>query len=139
LDRLFLVHNNVYRWCDRTGVCLKEVLTRLRKLAPASWREPRLPDGFGDGAFVGPVDELRLDSHPYGWESWQIRALAVSQQLLSDDLPDGQIIASLMQLSSVVNSPFEREFGVEEHPTGLPAREGRYHVIDILVPRFAPA
>lgn len=139
LDRLFLVHNNVYRWCDRTGVDQKEVLTRLRKLAPARWREPRLPDGFGDGAFIGSVDELRLDSHPYGWESWQVRALAVSQQLLADDLPEGQMIASLRQLSRCVNSPSERKFGIEEHASGLPVREGRYREIIISVPRYPPA
>lgn len=139
LDRLFLLHNNVYRWCDRTGQDLQEVLTRLRKLAPARWREPRLPDGFGDGAFIGTVDQLRLDSHPRGWESWQVKALSVSQQELADNLPDGQIIASLMQLSTVVNSPFEREFGLEEHSSGLPMREGRYVEIDLDIPRYAPA
>lgn len=139
LDRLFLVHNNVYRWCERGGVDLKEVLKRLRKLAPAIWREPRLPDGFGDGAFVGAVDELRLDSHPFGWEFWQTHVLAVSQQQQADDLPEGQMIASLMQLSVVVNSPFERKFGVEEHPSGLPEREGGYSIITMAVPRYAPA
>jgi len=139
LDRLFLVHNNVFRWGDRTGVDIKEVLTKLRRLAPARWRIPRLPDGYGDGAFIGAVDELRLDSHPYGWESWQVKALAVSQQLLADDLPEGQMIASLMQLSNVVNSPFERKLGLEEHPVGLPVREGRYVEIDLNIPRYPPA
>jgi hypothetical protein len=139
LDRLFLVHNNLQRWCERTGVDLQEVLTRLRSLAPAQWRKPRLPDGFGDGAFIGAVNELRLDSHPHGWEFWQTRALAVSQQLLADDLPDGQIIASIMQLSRVVNSPFERKFGLEEHSSGLPVKEGRYEEVILNIPRYSPA
>lgn len=139
LEKLFLVHNNVYRWCERTGVSLQEVLTKLRELAPARWRRPRLPDGFGDGAFIGAVDELRLDSHPFGWECWVTKALAVSQQLIADDLPEGQMVASLMQLSSVVNSPFERELGIEEHPAGLPVMEGRHVEIDLCVPRFSPA
>jgi len=139
LDRLFLVHNNVYRWSGRTAVDCEEVLTRLRKLAPAKWREPRLPDGFGDGAFIGAVDELRLDSHPYGWEFWHVKALAVSQQQLADDLPVGQMIASLMRLSSVVNSPIERKFGVEEHPSGLPVKEGGHVEVDLYVPRYPPA
>lgn len=139
LEKLFLVHNNVYRWSDRVGADLKEVLTRLRKLAPANWREPRLPDGFGDGAFIGAVDELRLDSHPFGWESWQTRVLAVSQQLLADDLPVGQMVASILQLSSVVNSPIERKFGVEEHPSGLPVKEGRHVEVILNVPRYTPA
>lgn len=139
LDRLFLVHNNVYRWSERTGIDVQEVLTRLRKLAPASWREPRLPDGFGDGAFIGAIDELRLDSHPCGWESWQVKALAVSQRQLADNLPVGQVIASLMRLSSCVNSPFEREFGIEEHASGLPEKEGRYIESLLCIPRYPPA
>ncbi len=139
LDRLFLVHNNVYRWSDRTGVDLKGVLTKLRSLAPARWRKPRLPDGFGDGAFIGAVDELRLDSHPYGWECWQVRALSVSQQIFADDLPEGQMVASLLRLSSVVSSPFERKFGIEEHPSGLPVKEGRYREVVLSIPRYAPA
>jgi len=138
LDRLFLVHNNVFRWGERSGVDTKEVLKRLRKLAPASWREPRLPDGFGDGAFIGAVDELRLDSHPHGWESWQVSVLSVSQQILADDLPEGQMVASLRLLSSRVNSPFELRLGIEEHPSGLPVKEGRYREVLLSIPRFAP-
>jgi hypothetical protein len=113
LHRLFLVHNNVYRWGDRGVIDVKAVLTGLKKLAPASWRIPRLPDGYGDGAFIGALDELRLDSHPYGWECWQVSALMVCQDQLSDDLPFGQFIASLLAMDTVVNSPFERKFGLE--------------------------
>lgn len=139
LDRLFLVHNNVYRWGDRTGIEVSSALIKLKSLAPAKWREPRLPDGFGDGAFIGPVDELRLDSHPYGWECWVIKALQVSQDELADNLPDGQVVASLKRLLSCVNSSFEREFGVEEHASGLPVREGRHVEVNLHVSRFAPA
>jgi len=100
LDRLFLVHNNVYRWGVRTGVDVSEICASLRKLAPSSWREPRLPDGFGDGAFIGDVDELRLDSHRFGWEYWQVNVLAQSSIELQNDLPTGQLIASLNALST---------------------------------------
>jgi len=95
LDRLFLVHNNVYRWGDRTGVDVSDICASLRRLAPSSWRDPRLPDGFGDGAFIGAVDELRMDSHPHGWEYWQVSALAQSSIELEGDLPVGQLVASL--------------------------------------------
>jgi hypothetical protein len=94
-DRLFLVHNNVYRWGQRTGVDVTELCASLRQLAPAEWRTPRLPDGFGDGAFIGAVDELRMDPHPDGWEFWQVSALVQTSIALEGDLPDGQLIASL--------------------------------------------
>lgn len=96
LDRLFLVHNNLARWCERSGLLAHGVLKRLRELAPSAWRRPRLPDGVGDGAFIGPVDLLRLDSHPHGWEYWQVKVLAVSKRDLLDELPVGQIVASLI-------------------------------------------
>jgi hypothetical protein len=146
LDRLFLVHNNVYRWMGRTAVDLSSVLTRLKELAPARWREPRLPDGFGDGAFIGAVDDIHLDSHPHGWECWQVKALQVSQDELCDDLPFGQLIASLKQLTRAVNPPIERNLpfrgkplGVVEHSSGLPSKEGQYREITLVIPRRTQA
>jgi hypothetical protein len=137
LHRLFLTHNNVYRWGDRTGVSVGEGLTTLRNLAPAKWREPRLPDGFGDGAFTGTVDELRLDSHPFGWEYWQVHAIVQSQTELVDDLPVGQLIASLKANSteSSDDALLERA-GCRETLSGLPAREGGYVVSKINVPKW---
>lgn len=153
LDRLFLVHNNVYRWGERTGVDVSELLVQIRSLAPAKWRIPRLPDGYGDGAFIGPVDTLRLDSHPYGWEYWQIKALTRSSVELEGDLPVGQLIASLKATSArkvqvqadvfsrlrgkqVVRLPeyLERPY-LDETLSGLPVREGRYREIEILIPQ----
>jgi len=138
LHRLFLVHNNVYRWGDRGGIDVISILTGLRKLAPAKWRIPRLPDGFGDGAFIGLIEDLRLDSHPYGWECWVVEALLVSQDQLDNDLPFGQFIASLLAMDTVVNSPFEREFGLEERLSGLPVRAGRYREGNLLIERHTP-
>jgi len=136
LDRLFLTHNNLFRWCERTAFPVPEALTTLRELAPASWRVPRLPDGYGDGAFIGAVDELQLDSHPYGWEYWQVKALSRSQTELCDDLPFGQLIASL-EVTSASNSrdPLIEKVGLRESASGLPARVGRYQTINILVPQ----
>lgn len=141
LDRLFLVYNNVFRWSERTGIDLKPLLTTMANLAPRKWREPRLPDGFGDGAFIGAVDELRLDSHPYGWDCWQVSVLAKTSKLLMDELPDGQIIASLLQLSANVFPPlppFVTEFwgSFMEHNSGLPSVEGRFREIKISIPRY---
>jgi hypothetical protein len=95
LDRLFLVHNNLARWLDRGQLLGHGRLQAIRDLAPSTWRKPRLPDGFGDGAFIGPVDSIRLDSHPWGWEYWQTRVLALAQRELADDLPVGQLVACL--------------------------------------------
>jgi hypothetical protein len=141
LDRLFLVHNNLFRWSERTGVDVKQLLTKVASLAPRKWQEPRLPDGFGDGAFIGAVDELRLDSHPYGWDCWQATILAKTSKLLEDELPDGQIIASLLQLSANVFPPLPplvAEFwgSFLEHNSGLPVREGRFREIKISIPRY---
>ena len=151
LDRLFLVHNNLRRWCDRTGALCVELLKTLRCLAPASWRDPRLPDGFGDGAFIGDIDELSLDSHPYGWESWLVNVLEVTSRELQDDLPTGQLIASLKANSLDVSSPELKKFGskiqgyasreasplgLRETSSGLPARAEGYRQITITVPRF---
>jgi hypothetical protein len=153
LDRLFLAHNNVYRWGERTGVEVSSLLTEVRQLAPAKWRNPRLPDGFGDGAFIGNVDELRLDSHPHGWEFWQVKALTRSSEELEGDLPFGQLIASLKATSApkaiVRADVFSRLRGkrvtrlieytehlhLDETLSGLPARVGRYQEIEILIPR----
>ena len=139
LDRLFLVHNNLRRWCDRTGALCDELLKTLRCLAPASWRDPRLPDGFGDGAFIGAVDELALDSHPYGWESWLVRVLEVTSRELQDDLPVGQLIASLKANSLDVSSSELKKLGLRETSSGLPARVEGYRQINIAVPRFPKA
>lgn len=145
LDRLFLAHNNTFRWGFRTGVEVSSVLTSLRNLAPARWREPRLPDGFGDGAFIGAVDELRLDSHPHGWECWQVKALSRMQSELADDLPPGQLVASLKRLETRV--PIIRDTLVArrllsddliESLSGLPGREGEYREITLTIPRYPP-
>lgn len=151
LHRLFLVHNNLTRWSGSGAEQCISILNRLRELAPAAWRKPRLPDGYGDGAFIGAVDELRLDSHPRGWESWQIGALAQCQTELSDDLPGGQLIASLKlhelgpldqsqsygARKSRMGDPNLDTVHLEERPSGIPSREGRYREILISVPRYA--
>jgi len=139
LHRLFLVHNNVYRWGDRCSFDVSSVLIQLKSLAPASWRIPRLPDGYGDGAFIGPIDELQLDSHPFGWEYWLVSAISVSQQQLNEDLPEGQLLASLLLGEKAVNCKYERDLGIYEHLSGLPVKEGKYAERKLCIPRFAPA
>jgi hypothetical protein len=136
LDRLFLVHNNLKRWSDRTGVPCVEPLKTLRNLAPATWREPRIPDGFGDGAFIGAVDELSLNSHPYGWECWQVFVLQVSSRELQDELPVGQLLASLKANSLDVSSPELQRCNLAETLSGLPVRASGHREIPISVRRY---
>ncbi len=149
LDRLFLVHNNLHRWFDRASVESTEALKLLRKLAPAKWREPRLPDGYGDGAFIGNVDELRLESSKRGFEGWTVRALSRSTIELSDDLPEGQLLASFLQVEKCPVTPELKVLGLSKAEgyklgllvmaSGLPARAGGYEEIDIFIPRFGQA
>lgn len=128
LSQLFLLHNNVWRWADRMGRDVSSTLSGLKALAPAKWRKPRLPDGFGDGAFIGAVDELRLDSHPYGWESWQAEVLTtVAKRELEE--PSGSLIASLA-LMEQQDSAF-REVQVSSN------RERRV-TSKMAIPRFPP-
>lgn len=63
LDRLFLLHNNTWRWFNRNpGICepgqVRVLLAWIRSHAPEEWRKPRLfnPD-VGDGAFIGKPHE----------------------------------------------------------------------------------
>lgn len=90
LAELFKLHNKFYRWVARvrgfvSSDFLDECYTILRSLrdrAPAGWRRPRIPDGFGDGAFIGSFEEC-LPSKPAGsvrktagWEGWYVEVLA---------------------------------------------------------------
>jgi hypothetical protein len=148
LDRLFLAHNNVFRWGQRTGIEVCEALTSLRSLSPSYWREPRLPDGFGDGAFIGNVDELRLDAHPHGWEYWQVKVLSRLTTEINQDLPFGQLIASLKASSASVTVLKEGSLergdplpifvgsAVTESLSGLPGREGKDIEMRISIPRY---
>lgn len=136
LDRLFLVHNNLYRWGRRTSVEVGAALSELRTLAPAVWRKPRLPDGFGDGAFIGAVDELRLDSHPFGWECWTVSVLHNTQREMQDELPAGQLIASLKANSTSVSSTELQRCSLDETLSGLPMKGGQFRETKISVRRY---
>jgi hypothetical protein len=128
LHDLFLVHNNLWRWGDRTGVDVSVTLDRLKKLAPAKWRKPRLPDGFGDGAFIGHVDELRLDKHPYGWESWTAWTLSnVAKRDLEGDDPSGSLVASLALM--------EKQDGYFRE-TSVSSNRERRKLTKVNIPRF---
>lgn len=138
LSRLFLLHNNLWRWNERSRLCIGEeryeavvaLLQRIRMLAPSSWRNPRLPDGFGDGAFIGPLSSLTLCRHKFGWEYWTVRALATTQVELECELP-GIMLKSLARLEKrAPGEPPGQETSV------LPSEEGRVKETKILIPLF---
>lgn len=86
LDRLFLLHNNVYRWLNRfPGICdpssCRSFLAWIRSFAPEKWQRPRLlSEDVGDGAFIGSFDEvcprpIGVQRKYGGWEGWRAETL----------------------------------------------------------------
>lgn len=66
LNDVFLLHNNVVRWCASKYVSVRDggkegalaaLAAKLRASVPRKWERPRIPDGYGDGAFIGDFDE----------------------------------------------------------------------------------
>jgi hypothetical protein len=104
LSELFKFHNRLYRWRNRVAKMmlplqleqLDEIVRSIRAYAPASWQRPRIPDGIGDGAFIGTFDECqpsklaaefrtRKGRMPYaGWEGWRVSVL---QELAEQVVP----------------------------------------------------
>lgn len=86
LTDLFLLLNNLRRWIWRTRDFLPDhqveaveaLARRWRSYAPSQWRRPRIPDGVGDGAFIGTFDECQ-PSRPKGkylwFEGWQVEVM----------------------------------------------------------------
>lgn len=106
---LFLLHNNLYRWCarnqwntlwDREKV--NRLLLRLRGYAPNNWRRPRIPDGYGDGAFIGTFDQC-LPRVPKGkrstWEGFEVEVLQEVQVSRESERP-GRLLKSLFFLET---------------------------------------
>lgn len=86
LDRLFLIHNNCYRWFNRQPyICdpekVSELLAWIRSHAPVDWRVPRImSEDVGDGAFIGPFDAVCPEpagkrAVRQGWEGWRVETL----------------------------------------------------------------
>lgn len=104
LSDLFLLHNNVYRWSARCVLSLeqllvvKDVLQGLKDMAPRNWRKPRIPDGVGDGAFIGTFDEctptLSFEFSQRGYEGYTVRVLAQISAVLPTNAT-GQLVAAL--------------------------------------------
>lgn len=104
LTDLFLLHNQFYRWCIQVGAYssvsqFRFIIEALRTLAPRAWHKPRLPDGFGDGAFIGTFDECTPTPAPHSLEGFVVRHLAAVTSP-KDNQPEttGRLLASLSTL-----------------------------------------
>lgn len=104
LSDVFLLHNNVVRWCNKgsfldagAGSGFRDLCEVLRRSAPVSWRRPRIPLGFGDGAFVGSFDECVPSPAPRGFCGWRAKVL-VEPRILSNRGGHGRLLKSLFGL-----------------------------------------
>lgn len=162
LTDLFLLHNRIRRWLNRQSwnnsidhIAVEDLLRDLRNAAPASWRKPRIPDGYGDGAFIGSFDEAtpkvactyrpgRVGKRD-GWEGFICQVVA-EVTVVADFYDEGfgvmrgkrfshrsgppDVVGRLLQsLSNIGRHHDDQSLG----GVSLPPRE---RVVDILVPLF---
>lgn len=77
LDYFHLV-NNLVRWARRLEQLsdapslqqLWDYIGELRAKVPEKWVKPRIPDGFGDGAFIGTFDECAPSTYKGRKSMW---------------------------------------------------------------------
>lgn len=109
LTELFLLHNNLYRWCDRNRWNtlwdrdeMRKLLKWIRGHAPSEWRRPRLPDGYGDGAFIGTFDEClprpaASSRKTLGWEGFEVKVISQKART-RESASIGRLVKSLFFL-----------------------------------------
>lgn len=123
---LFLVHNNLHRWLHRVHYLLtetqraaiEELLLDLRSFAAPKWRRRFIPDGFGDGAFVGAPSSLTLVRDPGGMEVYvfdsyvDVPNVDKKGRKFYPVLPFGAMVAALTRgkQPSAVNASHHRVF-----------------------------
>jgi hypothetical protein len=137
LRELFLLHNQIYRWCSRNRDNwvwhrgeMRSLLQWLKGICPRAWRKRYIPDGFGDGAFIGTFDEACPRPAPRGWEGWQCVVLAdVSQHGELDTT--GRFIKSLHKLENRSSVLWYDEC------IGGVALPPRVRQLKVVVPRFS--
>lgn len=155
---LFLLVNNLRRWAERVRAVLPEpvylavmaLVARYRSFAPSKWRRPRIPDGYGDGAFIGTFDEC-LPRRPRGkwlwWEGWQVEVISSSAPGIKSGREDqhfnvnGVMLAMLEKLEYgppclAVDTDLIND-DLESVPGGvLPDRRRRYATTTMIVAQF---
>jgi hypothetical protein len=127
LSDLFLLHNNFYRWLCRMKwanldeASFRPLIEQLRGVAPANWRRPRIPDNFGDGAFIGTFDESTPIVAKRGWEGFTVHLLTEKSE--SKEFSGiGRLISSLYTLDRLapdqeylVSINYARRWVVRKH------------------------
>jgi hypothetical protein len=127
---LFKIHNQIWRFIDRSWAWLddvqyerlKGVCSWLRGFAPAKWRRPTVVDGLGDGGFVGCFDEILPTRAPQGWDGYSFRSFLTIP--VSDSSHDGsgllvKALASLDLSREVRYLNGALPLGLERSPDGV--------------------
>lgn len=156
---LFLLVNNLRRWLERCRQVLTDhqvtavmaMIRRWRSYAPSNWRRPRIPDGVGDGAFIGTFDEC-LPRRPHGkwlwWEGWQVDVIADTRKRITRVKDDGSLsiegvtLAMLDSLELGFSSAGDETDAhwwetIDDAMSGVvPNRAKRYTVTTMIVPQY---
>lgn len=157
LTDLFLLVNNLERWVRRVEDALPEHLTssvrgvikHYRSLAPNQWRRPRIPDGFGDGAFIGTFDEC-LPTKPRGkwlwWEGWQVEVISEVPRRISgcsagEHINEYGVLRAMLADAPLEETPYDSWLAkvldlCDTRSAVLPNRSKRYHRTTMIVPQF---
>ena len=147
LPDLFLMVNNLERWRRRVSELsdfpsdlqapLKEFVAKLRGLAPSEWIKPRIPDGKGDGAFIGTFDECtptRTRGKRLWFTGWQVEVLSAKQDtacgIVFDTNGKARPVSRNSKGKRVVGSPNKSVHGITLRGfllSRLERAEGRCH------------
>lgn len=144
LTSLFLLHNQLHRWCGRNKWneeidvnLMRQLLQSLRGFAPSNWRRPRIPDGFGDGAFIGTFDSCRprvsRKLERWGWEGFEVEVIA-DVTMSAEDTSLGRLIKSLATMPRDVDPLYYLD---PRKSAGGVSRPPRARINKMIVPRFA--
>lgn len=142
LSDLFLLHNNLVRWANRVreiipGYMYDSLLglaDELKQLAPAKWRKPRLPDGYGDGAFIGSFAACAPTPHSGGWEYFTVTVLEPRTRPLDFEGP-GLLVKTDLNLHKRRRRLHDSIRGVYEAILPVvPARAGGARPVKVAIP-----
>lgn len=141
LTDLFLLHNQIYRWVSRMRWDkdlprseLRSVVTDLRKQAPSRWRKPRIPDHYGDGAFIGTFDECTPPRAPFGLEGYRVGLLAAVSRSSEIEIK-GRMLSALVSIKGSW-SPSKDAIQFKEPCGGGVSLPPRTREVMTLVPQY---
>lgn len=98
-NEAFLFHNNLYRWLEQTKLIvpdvyrdiLKRKLKEIRGLVKGEFAHTFIPDGFGDGAFIGAYEDIiprPRQSKLYQENGWEgLRLPVLEQKMVKTEVP----------------------------------------------------